>query len=127
MPEQLDESHFEEILVAEYGPVAATFTITSVPAGGAPESIKEDWVGVPLPVRAVHLGESALARTTYYDHLTDSEVDNEAPVSIVGYDAVDALLAANKIEAATYWSGYIHALFTFRAHEGQLASIPSET
>ncbi len=107
-------------LDTEYGPVQATFNIDKIPEVGAPDAIKEQWLGIPLPVRERNLGELALGATKYHDLLTASEKQNDEPVPIVGLEAVDALVTADRLDAVRFWLPHQMGLFTFRASEGQL-------
>jgi hypothetical protein len=115
----------EQSLSEVYGLVGAHFTITDVPQGGAPHEIKEQWVGVTLPVRAAHLGRAALAPRRSFEILTQQIVENDDPVSVTGLEAVHGLREAGREEAADFWAQYQLALFTFRAHEGLLVPVES--
>ena len=115
LPEQI-----ETALTKIYGPIAGQFTVTETPSGGAPEEIKEQWVGVSLPVRTAHIGRAALAPLTSFDSLTCRVVHNDEPVSITGIDAVHALAEAGKDAAAKFWDEYQLGTLIFRAHEGTL-------
>ena len=46
---EMQRATFEELDAQE--PIVATFTIKNVPAGQAPEDIRQQWVDVVLPVR----------------------------------------------------------------------------
>lgn len=116
----------EAALTEVYGPVKAEFIITQTPKGGAPEDIKEQWVGVSLPVRAAHLGQTALAPTRNFDCLTQQITKNDDPVAITGIDAVHALAEAGKESAARFWDSMQMAKFIFQAHEGTLQPLDSD-
>ncbi|MEO6109568.1 MAG: hypothetical protein ABIP50_00975 [Candidatus Saccharimonadales bacterium] len=118
--------NIETALTEVYGPVEAAFIITQIPKGGAPEDIKEQWVGVSLPVRAAHLGQTALAPTRNFDYLTQQITENDDSVAITGIDAVHALAEAGKESAARFWDSMQLAKFVFRAHEGTLQPLQSD-
>ncbi len=64
-------------------PVFAQFVVEETPQGHAPEAIREDWVGLSLPVRA------------------NAESDGALP--IVAFEAVDQLEHAGKQRSARWW------------------------
>lgn len=109
-----------------YGPIQAEFTLTQIPAGAAPDYIKEQWIGVPLPVRELNLGMLALGTISFHDYLSETETTNSEPIPIVGIEAVDALQQADQLEAVRFWAPYAAGLFTFRAYEGDLASLKED-
>jgi hypothetical protein len=121
LPEDIEQG-----LVEVYGQVGATFIITQTPQGGAPEEIKEQWVGTTLPVRNRNLGQAALSPTVNFDYLRQQFIETDDPVSITGIDAVQALRDAGKEEAARFWEAYQLASFVFRAHEGTLEPLQPE-
>jgi len=106
-----------------YGPVRAGFTLDQAPQGGAPMEIRKQWIGVTLPVREKNLARLALGSAEYFDYLTFNTAQNDDPVSIAGIEAVDALVVAERFEAADFWLPYQAGLFTFRGHEGELKSL----
>lgn len=106
-----------------YGPVLAEFTLNQTPQGGAPVEIREQWIGIPLPVRERNLARLALGSIECFDFLTFSTKQNDNPVSIAGIEAVDALVVAERFEAANFWLTYQAGLFTFRVYEGELKSL----
>jgi len=113
-----------EVLTDRYGPVEMEFTIKQTPKGGAPEDIKEQWIGVSLPLREANLAELIEGgQTRYLDLLTNYMKDNEQPVGIVGLEAVHALREAERDEAANFWAPYAAGLFVFRAFEGTLQKL----
>ena len=105
-----------------YGPIRANFSITQTPQSAAPEYVREQWVGITLPVREKNLGELA---TRYLDLLSGEYKDNDEPVSIVGLEAVSALEDSARYGAANYWQDYRGGLFRFRAHEGTFTLLES--
>jgi hypothetical protein len=50
-------------LDAIYGPIQERFTTTGTPEGGAPLEIRAQWIGIVLPVRALH------AARLYYGYI----------------------------------------------------------
>ena len=116
----------EQALSEIYGEVGAHFTITETPAGGAPEAIKEQWVGLTMPVRVANLGRGALEARIAFDVLTMQMIENNSPVSVTGIDAIHALEDADKQDAADFWSPYGLALFTSRGHEGILVPVAQQ-
>ncbi len=113
----------KQVLDDTYGPVLAQFTLSRVPQGGAPEHIKEQWIGVPLPVRQQSLAQLAFGAVEYFDYLSFNQRQNEDPVSVAGIEAVHALEEAEKFEAVEFWLPYMAGLFTFRGYEGELESL----
>jgi len=113
----------KQALDSAYGPILAQFTLQQAPQGGAPEYIKDQWIGVALPVREQSLAQLALGATQYFDYFSFNQKKNEEPVSIVGIEAVNALEDAEKFEAAEFWMPYMAGLFTFRGYEGELESL----
>lgn len=110
-------------LTRMYGPVIATFTLDQIPEGAAPSSIREQWVGITLPVREQALAQLAFGQIEYFDFLSFNEKSNPDPVSISGYEAVDALDEHGKDEAVDFWAPHSEGLFTFRGYEGKLVSL----
>lgn len=113
----------QQILEDAYGPILAQFTLNRVPQGGAPEYIREQWIGVPLPVREQSLAQLAFGSIQYFDYLSFNQKQNDDPVSIAGIEAVHALEEAEKFEASDFWVPYMGGLFTFRGYEGELESL----
>src|SRR5688572_14717858 len=102
MPE-LNADTLQE-LEEKHGSVVATFVLTQMPEGAAPESIKRDWLGVALPVRRDGLGQGGAA---YDDFLRQGEtVVNDSPVSVTVTEAVHALAEAGKERSAAFWAAY---------------------
>ena len=131
MPERLfteeDIAKNNRLIAYELGEVAAMFTIKVVPKGGAPDSVKEAWVGVSLPVRDVNLPNGLVARRKVgFDEITQSYNEINEPIPVYGLDAVMALDRAGKQPAARYWldNGFVFASLVFRGQEGTLVTIP---
>ena len=107
-------------LEGAYGPVALNFLLTQTPEGAAPDHIREQWVGVQLPIRHGNLGGLA---TRYVDLLSGEHKENDEPVAVVGIEGMYALREAGKAEAAAFWAPYAGRLLVFRAHEGEFRSV----
>lgn len=103
-----------------YGPITLNFILTQTPQGGAPDHIKEQWIGVKLPVREQNLGRLA---TRYMDLLSGEFKENDEPIPVAGIEAVRALEEAGKDEAARFWVPYQMGMFTFRAFEGKFEAL----
>ncbi len=99
----------------EVKPIVARFTIKSVPAGPAPDDIREQWVDVILPVRNL-------------DRAKAGEVE------ISPIEATFALRAAAKHGASDWWYirlmptssnplGYLTASLAFQAANGELTEL----
>lgn len=99
-------------------PIVAKFRVQSVPAGFAPEHIREAWVGTTIPLRE------------RYD-------EEEGIVKIRPMDGVLSLLANEKVEAA-YWFDNLSKLqiepdntviehWGFRANEGLVSPLAQPT
>ncbi len=113
----------KQALTQTYGPVLALFTLKQVPQGGAPDFIKEQWLGVALPIREQSLAQLAIGAVQYFDFLSFNQMQNDDPVSVVGIEAVHALEEAEKFEAADFWLPYQAGLFIFRGYEGELVAL----
>lgn len=107
-------------LDTEYGPVIANFTLDKKPEVVAPLRIREQWLGIPLPVREKNLGKIALSACKNLDLPTSLYLLTDEPVSIVGLEAVDALVEANRLDAVRYWLPHHMEIFTFRTTEGHI-------
>ncbi len=118
-PKEVTEAR--AVIEAEYGPVVAQFEITHTPQGGAPETIRQGWLGVVLPLRQELLEEHGGVQT-YIDVLTGRVRDNHDAVPVCGIDAVFALDDQNKENEAAFWcdAGLAYGIFVFRAHEGRI-------
>ncbi|MCB9816434.1 hypothetical protein H6786_03490 [Candidatus Nomurabacteria bacterium] len=71
--------------------------ITKVPPGFAPESIREQWVGIEIPTIS---DEEA---TAHQDDEEWTSQDHNGAHLVTGHDACQALLEAGKLEAASFW------------------------
>ena len=111
--------HAEQILEMELG--VAIFTIEKTPAGGAPEAIRKEWVGIGLPLRRLLLEEHG-GDQQYFDLLTAREVTNIDTVPVHGADAVMALDGAGRTRAVDYWLPLVKNVFNFRGGEGSITS-----
>lgn len=100
------------------------FLVMSTPDGGAPEAIREDWVGVVLPVRRPrpaegpepHVGRHVATRQTSL--IADG-------VAVATRDAVRSLRLFGRGEAAAWWEDYFvtrpaTTALVFRTWEGRL-------
>jgi len=87
----------------EAAPIAGTFVFDSVPAGDPPLSVREEWVGVGVPVR-------------HPDWLEQGLVDVSAS------DARLSLLSQGKLDAASWFTSFALRMgeftATFRSSEG---------
>lgn len=124
MAERAEGLAFRELIEEQLGAVVAHFTLTRVPEGGAPEDIKEEWLGVPLPVRSKAL-EAASGTQVYFDRLTGDLVENPDAIPVQAFDAIVALRTADRTHAARYWASVapIFSELVFRGHEGDLVGV----
>jgi hypothetical protein len=122
MSERSLPDEFSETIERELGPVIAHFTITSTPQGGAPEEIKEQWIGVSLPVRQRLLETQSVH---FFDILTAEFKENLEAVPVYGFDAVAALRVYGRDDAADFWAdnGFEFANLIFRAQEGDFVPV----
>ncbi|MEN9405381.1 MAG: hypothetical protein RLY47_340 [Candidatus Parcubacteria bacterium] len=74
--------------------------IISVPAGQAPEEIRRAWVGVVLPT----VGESGPTTPQFGVFGGEPAPENQNGYGVLLRDAVEALRAVGKTEAAEWWS-----------------------
>jgi len=116
-------SEITDALDATFGLVVARFVLTRTPAGAAPVSIKEQWIGVALPVREILHGGPPIQ---YEDALSGEAKVNMSPVQVVGIEAVSALRQAVRNTAAEFWAEYAYDLLIFRAHEGELQPLDGQ-
>jgi hypothetical protein len=109
---------------AHAGEIVYWFLVTSTPIGGAPEHIRGQWVGVPLPVRRprpVEGPEPHVAR-----NIRDRRVSVIPDgVAVAGPDALRALELFDRPEAAAWWSAHLAtspstSALAFRTSEGRL-------
>ena len=80
--------------------------ITSVPPGFAPESIREQWVEIEIP----------LAENPISDENVAMKIGNQNQngYQVKGVVAVQALRDAGKDQAAEFWLPYSSGNFTFK-------------
>lgn len=116
----------ERELDKELGPVIGDFEITTRPAGGAPDDIRDEWIGAKLPFRTYGLQDRQHA---LFDEITQTWKENFEQVAIFGLDAVVALRKLERDRAADWWvkSGYAFGMLVFRGSEGILNISPEET
>ncbi len=95
------------------------------PVGGAPEAIRRDWVGVPLPVRDPHPVEGPLGYVG--TDVADRTIRREIPdgVAVAPADALRLLRLFDRAESADWWVTLLQARpnissFVFRRSEGEL-------
>lgn len=130
MSESFEDSIIRQHLEEEIGTVVAHFTLTHVPEGTAPDEIREQWLGVALPVRDKMLEKSG-GEQTHSDRQTGLMSQNPDTIRVLAFDAIVALRDAQKTEAARYWARCllsIEAPLEFRGHQGELKNVhkPSE-
>jgi hypothetical protein len=113
--------------------VAQYFIPTRIPAGGAPDAIREKWVGVMLPVREKNIDREG-NKTTVGSDVTDTSYVKLQPsselVKVELFDAINALMVtADHGEAARWWAHHYANLdpafgtsIAFQRNEGDLYS-----
>ena len=85
----------------------AKILITSTPPGFAPEHIREQWIGVEIPLLGIEDPQQPLGNR--------SGTENLGGYRVLPKDAVDALEKAGKHEAVEFWAPYLGAQnFTFK-------------
>jgi hypothetical protein len=105
-------------------PIVYWFQVTSTPAGGAPEEVREAWVGVLLPVRRPRPVEGPEA------HVARDVRDRQVKlikdgVAVAPDDAVKSLRLFGRADAAQWWETYFvqhtsTVALAFRTVEGRL-------
>ncbi len=130
------EQAISDALDRTYGPIETTFTVTTVPEGGAPFDIRQDWVGARLPLRKLHavrLLHGYIGRRFYpvpEDKAVDAITGEQLAwpvwgnVEIRGYDAVDSLRDLGRVAAADFWEQYKEAMLSFQMSEGYIEGRP---
>ncbi len=94
-----------------YEPIEGTFTITTMPAGFPPEEIRQEWVGVELPVRKL------------------DRVSEDLEVEISPADAILSLLSNGRLDGADWFikAGIVFSAFgpswVFQANEGSVERV----
>ncbi|MFI5041387.1 MAG: hypothetical protein ACHQNA_05990 [Acidimicrobiales bacterium] len=107
------------------GGILYWFQVMAVPEGGAPEVIRRQWVGVPLPVRRPRPMEGPdpkIGRDVLEQDRRKLITDG---VVVEFTDALDALRLFGREEAAAWWEGWLQSRRTtgalvFRVWEGRL-------
>lgn len=109
-----------------YGPIVAEFEFNQVPQGGAPEFIRQGWLGVVLPLRPQLLDEYSGAQT-YLDLLSGTIKENPDTTPVFGCDGIFALDELDRAEVVAYWheNGYGGETLMFRGYEGILKPLVS--
>jgi hypothetical protein len=110
-------------LEQSFGPIVAQFEISRTPAGGAPEAIRQDWIGVRLPVREQNIGRHILRAEQSFDFLTQELGTSDHPVAVCGMEAIDALFKAKRERAFQFWIPFGLGTFVFNGHEGDLKPV----
>jgi hypothetical protein len=103
--------------------IQAWFTIRSVPKGSAPQSIREQWVDVPVPLRYTPIEAPAASIGHGVLSLADVIIIDDA-ISVESLDAIKALRLFGKQDAAEYWDDTLRSFgypgIAFRGNEGQI-------
>ncbi len=114
--------------LAPGGEIRSWFVIRNQPFGAAPDEIKDQWIGVPLPLRYDRSQEAPITTMT-------ADVNEVGPIGLYvvpdaievrTIDAIKALKLFDRSEAAKWWDdwsinrhgGYFS--LTFQAREGDL-------
>jgi hypothetical protein len=111
--------------------VAQYFMPTRIPAGGAPDAIREKWVGVLLPVRGYNIDRKGRKTTVGSNVTNTSDVKLQPSSELVRIelpDAIDALMVTTGCnEAARWWAHHYANLdpvfgtsIAFQRNEGDL-------
>lgn len=91
------------------------YRVTRTPAGEAPQSVREEWVGVILPVKEL------IGRCRGAGVLTGAPSPIADGVAVRGVDAIEALKAADRLDAARWWEeNYKGNELLFEKSEGEL-------
>lgn len=99
------------------------FVIRDIPAGGAPEDVKQQWVNIPLPCRRPHAEAPEVHFGTEVGRGFGSVRVIEDGVAIEADDAIKALRLFGRESAATWWETYYGrngSALVFRAYEGEI-------
>lgn len=107
--------------VYDQRPIRQWFVIEKIPAGGAPEHIKQQWIGVALPLRYERNMDGPEPRVAE-EIGTYELVEIEDGVTIWRSDALQALRLFNRNEAAGWWSLEGPSALIFNASEGRILS-----
>jgi hypothetical protein len=90
------------------------FKILNLPEGEAPLKIREEWIGVTVPVAEV------LGPRVGFGVLTYTEVRMKNAIAISLQDAMQALCDAGKPEAADWWVRKAQGQLLFEESWGEL-------
>ena len=101
------------------------FRPRTIPAGSAPAAVREQWIGVPLPVRRPRPAEGPegyLGLDVVDRRIVHPIADG---VAVDAADAIAALRFFGRDEAASWWEEMLvrrpaTESFVFRRHEGDL-------
>src|SRR3954447_26266386 len=106
-------------------PVIYWFRPSTTPRGGAPLEVREQWVGIPLPVRTPRPVEGPESYIGI--DVVDRRVQHPIPdgVAVAPLDAIAALEYFGRSEAASWWREMLQRRpatqsFVFRRAEGEL-------
>lgn len=103
-------------------PIQYWFILKTVPEDSAPEEIKEQWLGVPLPCRRPFIeGSEQFLGFDVGAGLETLKIVEDG-VAIEADDAIIALSLFNKVDAAKWWEDYCGQMgveLVFRVVEGQ--------
>jgi hypothetical protein len=106
-------------------PILYWFRATTTPTGGAPETVRRQWVGVPLPVRDPRPVEGPLpyVATDVVDPAIRRAINDG--VAVAPEDALDMLHRFDRHNAADWWENLLKVRtniksFVFRRTEGEL-------
>ena len=101
------------------------FRPTATPSGGAPEAVRRQWIGVPLPVRDPRPVEGPLPfiATDVVDRAILRAINDG--VAVAPRDALDMLRRFDRHDAADWWEDLLQVRtsiksFVFRRAEGDL-------
>jgi hypothetical protein len=111
--------------------VAQYFIPTRIPAGGAPDAIREQWVGVLLPVREYNIDRKGKKTTVGSNVTNTSDVKLQPSSELVKIelpDAIEALMVTTGCSEAASWWGHHYAnldpvfgtSIAFQRNEGDL-------
>lgn len=106
------------------GDIVYWFLVSSTPAGGAPEAIRAQWVGVVLPVRRPRPAEGPEPHVGRHIATRETTLISDG-VAVATTDAVRSLRLFGRGEAAAWWEDFFETrpsttALVFRAWEGRL-------
>jgi len=111
---------------AEEDPIRYYFAVDRLPAGEAPLEVREQWVGLALPVRHDRYveGPEPLVGRGVKSFTARHHSDG---VIVLSPDAIDALSEAGRSGAAAYWEVHLGRLgfpaLLFNVSEGRLLPV----